>query len=64
MKFREEILKNRYLNDFSEYDNSYLLRFLRARSFDLEKALLMFKEYLDWRREKNVDKIMVSEFYC
>lgn len=61
IKFKEEILKKNILTDFSLYDNSYLLRFMRARKFDLEKTFLMFQDYIKWRKEKNVDLIMVSK---
>jgi hypothetical protein len=47
------------LKDFGVYDDLYLLRFLRARKFDLEKTLLMFKNFLKWREENNVDDVEV-----
>jgi hypothetical protein len=34
------------------------LRFLRARKFDLDKAKLMFANYLTWRQAKNIDTIL------
>ena len=32
-----------------QYDDYYLLRFLRARKFDQEKTRLMFNNFLAWR---------------
>ena len=41
----------------------YLLRrFLRARSYDLEKATLMWSNFLAWREEHQVDNIL-QDFY-
>jgi len=40
------------------YDDYYLLRFLRARKFDMEKTKLMFNNFIDWRRENDVDNVI------
>ena len=40
------------------YDDYYLLRFLRARKFDMEKTLLMFNTFVEWRKENGVDTIL------
>jgi hypothetical protein len=60
--FKEMILKNGLLENFAHYDDIYLLRFLRARKFDLDKTYLMFKAFIDWRKENDVDNIEVLEF--
>ena len=57
-KFKERIDKEQ-LADLSIYNDLYLLRFLRARKFDLELAYEMFKKFIDWRKENNVDDIEV-----
>lgn len=41
------------------FDDPYLLRFLRARKFDLKKTEKMFVDYINWRKEKDVDNIDV-----
>lgn len=41
-----------------QYDDYYLLRFLRARKFDMDKTKLMFNTFLDWRKENEVDDII------
>lgn len=38
-----------------------LLRFLRARDFNVEKARTMLSESLTWRKKHNVDRIL-SEY--
>jgi hypothetical protein len=38
----------------------YLTRFLRARQYDLEKAHLMWSNFIKWRAEKNVDEILIT----
>ena len=46
------------------YDNPYLLRFLRARKFDLKKTEKMFVDFIAWRKEKDVDNIQVLSSQC
>ncbi|KAI8914179.1 CRAL-TRIO domain-containing protein, partial [Gorgonomyces haynaldii] len=41
-----------------EHDDHLLLRFLRARNFDLELTYKMFTEFLDWREQNGVDTII------
>eukprot|EP00245_Coleochaete_scutata_P009293 TRINITY_DN3016_c0_g2_i1.p1 TRINITY_DN3016_c0_g2~~TRINITY_DN3016_c0_g2_i1.p1 ORF type:complete len:280 (-),score=60.65 TRINITY_DN3016_c0_g2_i1:127-966(-) len=41
----------------SRDDTPTLLRFLRARSFDVEKAKVMFEAMLEWRKEVGADTI-------
>jgi hypothetical protein len=57
--FKEKLLNDNTLTDFSTYDDLYLLRFLRARKFDLTKTALMFETFLKWRTDNNVDEIEV-----
>lgn len=40
------------------YDDAYLLRFLRARKFDIKKTDLMFKAFIEWRQKHEVDTIL------
>lgn len=35
-----------------------MLRFLRARKFDMEKTILMFTTFIDWRKENDVDNVL------
>ena len=61
-KFKEKILSTNLLKDFTVFDEIYLLRFLRARKFDIEKSYLMFSTFMKWREEMGVDNIKVSRF--
>lgn len=45
------------------FDDAYLLRFLRARKFDLKKTEKMFVDYIQWRKQENVDNIDVNNFF-
>ncbi|XP_072032708.1 SEC14-like protein 2 [Amphiura filiformis] len=42
----------------AKHDDSMLLRFLRARKFDLKKSEDMFRKHLKWRERNKVDTIM------
>ena len=53
IEFKEEILKKAILNDFSEYNSTFLVKFLRARKFDLSLAIPMSIECVKWRKEQN-----------
>lgn len=57
VKFKNQILQDKLVENYDVYDDLYILRFLRARKFDLEKTMIMFKNFLNWRKEKNVDDI-------
>ena len=54
--FKNKLLKNKIVEDFSVYDDLYLLRFLRARKFDIEKSYLMITDFFKWRKKENVDE--------
>ena len=42
-QYDELLTKDNIIKDFVTYDELYLLRFLRARKFNLEKTMLMLK---------------------
>ncbi|XP_052073554.1 SEC14-like protein 2 [Mytilus californianus] len=41
-----------------EQDDFYLLRWLRARNFDLKKSEIMFRNHIEWRKKVSADKIL------
>ena len=59
-KLKEELLTQNVLPNLHDYDDLFLLRFLRARKFDLEKTMIMFKNFLKWRIDMNVDELLRS----
>jgi len=56
-QFRKYI-KDKEITEHPQYDDYYLLRFLRARKFDMEKTILMFTNFMNWRKENDVDNIL------
>lgn len=56
-QFKAYIRDNNVTSD-PTYDDYYLLRFLRARKFDIDKTKLMFNNFLEWRRDNDVDNIL------
>lgn len=56
-KFKESLISEHVLENLDKYDDLYLLRFLRARKFDLEKTMVMFKKFIQWRIDTKVDEI-------
>lgn len=56
-QFRKYI-KDNNITDHPQYDDYYLLRFLRARKFEMDKTILMFNNFIEWRKENSVDTIL------
>lgn len=54
----KQYIKDNNITEHPQYDDYYLLRFLRARKFDMEKTLLMFNNFMEWRKENDVDHIL------
>jgi hypothetical protein len=60
-KFKERLLSEKLVPNLERFDDLYLLRFLRARKYDLEKTFLMFRNFLKWREDNQVDQIDVKQ---
>lgn len=54
--FKEEVMKSGIYNE-TEHSDHMLRRFLRARKSDVSKALSMFLDYIQWRKDAQVDEI-------
>ena len=61
IKFKKACINENLIPNFDIFDDYYLLRFCKARKFDLEKILIMFKNFLIWRKENDVD--LIENFY-
>lgn len=61
-KFKEKIVAENLLDNFNRYNDVYLLSYLRARKFDLDKTYLMFSDFIKWRVANDVENIEVSFF--
>ena len=52
------ICKSENIAQHPQFDDYCLLRFLRARKFDIEKTMLMFRTHLAWRDEVGADDVI------
>ncbi len=60
-KFRDQLDQD-VEYDEEYFDDSFLIRFLRARKLVLKDAFKMFSDYLKWREENDVDNAYKFEF--
>ena len=56
-KWKTQLKDESVIDNFEIYDDLFLLRFLRARKFDLVKTMEMFKKFLKWRIDMKVDEL-------
>lgn len=54
----KKYIKDNNITEHPQYDDYYLLRFLRARKFEMDKVILMFNTFMEWRKENDVDNIL------
>ncbi|MCQ6482892.1 hypothetical protein NPN19_23950, partial [Vibrio parahaemolyticus] len=55
-KFRENVQD--VLPTLPNPDDYFLLRWLRARSFDLQKSEAMLRKHVEFRNQQNLDQIL------
>ena len=60
IQFKQAIISENLIPNFDYYDDFYLLKFLRARKFDLKKTLKMFRNYLIWRKNENIENLIIN----
>lgn len=41
------------------FDRNHFARFLAANSFDVKKSMSHVQEYLNWRKQSNIDVLLV-----
>lgn len=58
----KKYVKDNSITDHPQYDDYYMLRFLRARKFDMEKTILMFNNFMQWRKDNDVDNILTVRY--
>ena len=56
-QWKSNLISQNVLPNLDNYDDLFLLRFLRARKFDLVKTMEMFKKFLQWRIDMHVDEL-------
>lgn len=56
-KFKDLLKSKKVEYNPNQFDDGYLVRFLRARKLDLNKSFEMFTNFLKWRIANNVDEI-------
>ena len=61
-QFIKRILADKIINEIQKlmFDQHFYCRFLKSQDFEIEKAITQLKLYLQWRKEMNVDTILVS----
>ena len=57
IQFKQSCINENLIPNFDYFDDYYLLKFCKARNFELEKILKMFKKFLNWRKENEIDYI-------
>ena len=45
------------------FDDAYLLRFCRARKFQIDAIIVMFENFIKWREENGIDTILSEWVY-
>lgn len=61
-QWKEQLVKENLVTDFVKYHDLLLLRFCRARKFDIKKIHEMFTIYMKWRTDSAVDDIESFDF--
>ena len=57
IEFKQILLKENIIQNFDYFDDYYLLKFCRARDFDIKEVVKMFKKFIEWRKENGVDYV-------
>ena len=62
-QFKEWITAMEFDLKLLRYDDYDLLRFCRARKFDLPAMQTMFQNLIDWRKQDNIDTVIEEYKY-
>ena len=44
------------------FDKHFYARYLKGHNFDISRATMQLKNYLEWRKKQNIETILVSNF--
>lgn len=62
LKWKDQLKEENLVENWVKYHDLFLLRFLRARKFDIKKTHEMFVIYMNWRKESGADEIEDFDF--
>ena len=63
VEFKKICIDENLIPNFDYFDDYYLLKFCRARDFNLEKVLKTFRKFIAWRKENEVDYICENFYF-
>ena len=58
LKFKEELVNLKIEQDGVLFEPIVLLRFLRARKFDIQNTMKMVLNCIEWRKNTPIEKIL------
>ena len=61
IQFKQACIDENLIQNFDYFDDYYLLKFCRARNFKLEKVIKMFRKFIKWRKEEEIE--IIENFY-
>jgi hypothetical protein len=62
IKLKEKLIRESILQDFSEFNDVTLLKFLRSKNFNLDQTFKMLEECVKWRISAEIDQIENMKF--
>ena len=63
IEFKQICIKDKIIQNFDYFDDYYLLKFCRARDFDLKEVVKIFQNFITWRKDNGVDYICENFYF-